>query len=45
MWSMGGVDRYHLFYMRYMEQWQEVYRNLSLDECMKAIREEALFWP
>jgi hypothetical protein len=41
----GGVDRFNLSYMRYTEQWQEVYRDLSLDECMKTIREEALFWP
>ncbi len=41
----AGPDRFNLAYMRYTEQWQEVYRDLSLDECLESIREEAFFWP
>ncbi len=40
-----GGDRFNLAYMRHTNQWQEVYQELSLDECLETIRKEALFWP
>jgi len=41
----SGPDQFNLSFMRYTGQWVELYRDLSLDECLKAIREEVFFWP
>jgi len=41
----AGNDRFHLAFMRYTEQWLELYRNLSLNECLKAVRDEPHFHP
>ncbi len=38
-------DRYHLAYMRYTGQWWELYQNLSLAECLRAIEDEPHFMP
>ena len=39
------LDRYHLAYMRYTGQWWEIYRDLSLGECLVTIRDEPHFSP
>jgi len=41
----AGNGRFNLAYMRYTGQWWEVYRGLTLDECLARIREEPLFHP
>jgi hypothetical protein len=41
----AGNGSFNLAYMRYTGQWWEVYRGLSLDECLARIREEPLFHP
>ena len=38
-------DHYHLAYMRHTGQWWEIYRDLSLAECLVAIRDEPHFLP
>jgi hypothetical protein len=38
-------DRYHLSYVRHTGQWWELYQDLSLDECLNAIRDEPFFMP
>ena len=40
-----GDDRFNLAYMRHTGKWWEVYRGLTLSECLTAIRDEPLFWP
>lgn len=40
-----GSDSFNLSYMRYTEEWIEVYPDLSLDQCLSAIRDDALFHP
>jgi hypothetical protein len=40
-----GKDNYNLSYMRHTGKWQAVYDDLTLEECLKAIRDEALFQP
>ncbi|MBN1860652.1 MAG: hypothetical protein JW840_04235 [Candidatus Thermoplasmatota archaeon] len=40
-----GNDRFNLSYMRHTEKWWEIYFDLSLDECIAAIRDESLFAP
>jgi hypothetical protein len=40
-----GHDRYNLSYMRHTEQWWEVYQELSLEQCLAAIRDEPHFLP
>jgi hypothetical protein len=37
--------RFNLAYMRHTGQWCEVYRALSLEECLETIEENELFWP
>lgn len=41
----AAEDRYHLSYMRHNNKWWEVYRDLSLAECLNAISDESLFMP
>jgi hypothetical protein len=31
--------------MRHRGKWWEVYQNLTLDQCLKAIREDPIFQP
>ncbi|MDD5698934.1 MAG: hypothetical protein PHH77_10000 [Victivallaceae bacterium] len=40
-----GNERFNLSYMRHTEQWFEIYSNLSVDECLKAITEDPHFLP
>jgi hypothetical protein len=41
----AAEDRFHLAYMRHTGKWCEVYRDLSLDEALAAIRDEPVFQP
>jgi hypothetical protein len=41
----AGYDRFHLAYMRHTGNWCEIYIDLSLDECLAAIRDEPHFLP
>ena len=38
-------DNYNLSYMRHTGQWWEIYRDLSLEECLSAVRDEPHFLP
>jgi hypothetical protein len=38
-------DRFKLSYMRHTGQWWELYMDLSLDECLEAVRSEPHFLP
>jgi hypothetical protein len=40
-----GNDRFNLAYMRHTGKWCEIYTELSLDECLAAIRDEPHFLP
>lgn len=40
-----GDDAYTLAYMRHTGKWQEVYSDLSLDECISTIMSQAIFLP
>jgi hypothetical protein len=37
--------RFNMAYMRYTGKWWEVHQRLSLEECLKAIKEEGIFQP
>jgi hypothetical protein len=38
-------DRFNLSYMRHTTKWWEVYPDMSVDECIEAIRDDPLFTP
>ena len=38
-------DNYNLAYMRHTGQWSEIYQDLSLEECLAAVRDEPHFLP
>jgi hypothetical protein len=40
-----GDGRFHLSFMRHTGQWIELYQDLSLDECLEAIRKDPFFRP
>src|SRR5437588_4489697 len=40
-----GSNRFDLSFMRHTGQWVTLYSDLSLDECLAAIRDEPLFFP
>jgi hypothetical protein len=40
-----GQDRFNLAYMRHTGQWDEIFFDLSLNECLAAIRDEPHFLP
>jgi hypothetical protein len=40
-----GGNHFNLSFMRHTGQWVELYTDCSLDECLSAIREDALFQP
>ena len=40
-----GHNNFNLSYMRYTEEWIEVYPDLALDQCLNAIRDDPLFQP
>ncbi len=41
----AGNNRFHLAFMRHNGQWVEMYTDLSLDECLAAIRDDPFFQP
>jgi hypothetical protein len=41
----AGNRRFHLSSMRYTGQWIQLYTDLTVDECMQAIRDEPFFQP
>ncbi len=41
----AGNNRFHLAFMRHNGQWVEMYTDLSLDECLTAIRDDPFFQP
>lgn len=41
----SGDKRFHLAFMRHTEKWWVLYHGLTVDECLKSIREEPLFHP
>jgi hypothetical protein len=40
-----GGRKFKLAYMRHTDKWWEVYRGLTADDCLKTIRDEAIFQP
>ena len=40
-----GDDKFTLSYFRHTGKWQEVYEELSLEECFETIRKEQIFHP
>jgi hypothetical protein len=40
-----GQERFNLAYMRHNGQWWEIYWDLTMDECLKAILEDHHFFP
>lgn len=40
-----GNEHFNLSYMRHTGQWQELYSDLSLDECLENIRNDPHFFP
>lgn len=43
--SIDGRSRFDLAYMRYTNEWIEIYPDLTLDECLNAIKDDPLFQP
>ncbi len=41
----AGGDRFHLAYMRYTDQWQEIFRDQTLDDCLGSIENDPMFMP
>lgn len=42
---VGGTGRFNLAFMRHTGEWIEIYPDLSVDECLAAIRGDPLFQP
>ncbi len=40
-----GKDTYNLSYMRHTGKWQQVGFELTLEECLKAVRDDPMFQP
>ena len=40
-----GKDSYNLSYMRHTGKWQQVGFGLTLDKCLKAVRDDPMFQP
>jgi len=40
-----GFGKFALYFMRYTGEWVGIFDSLSVDECMKAIQDEAWFQP
>jgi hypothetical protein len=38
-------NRFNLAYMRYTEQWWEVFQDISMDDCLKEIEQNPIFTP
>jgi hypothetical protein len=41
----AGLNRFHLSFLRHTGAWVELYRNLSLDDCLTTIQDEPFFIP
>ncbi len=41
----AGNRRFHLSFMRYTGQWIQIYTDLTVDECIEAIRDDPYFSP
>ena len=41
----SGATGYNLSFMRHNGEWVELYRNLSLEECLAAIADDSYFHP
>jgi hypothetical protein len=39
----AGNRRFHLSYMRYTGQWIQIYLDLTVDECIEAVRDDPYF--
>ena len=39
----AGNGRFHLSFMRYTGQWVELYTDLTVDECLAAVRDDPFF--
>ncbi len=42
-YARGG--HFNLAFMRYTGQWVEIFQDLSLEECLAAIRDDPMFQP
>lgn len=40
-----GDNRFNLAYMRHTEQWFEIYTDLSVDQCIAAVKDDPAFYP
>ena len=40
-----GAERFTLSFMRYTGEWIELYEDLSVEECLEAIKTDAYFHP
>ena len=40
-----GDDRFHLSFMRHTDEWVQLYPNMSLDECLAAVKDDPWFIP
>ena len=40
-----GNNHFALSFRRYTEEWIEIYPNLSVDQCLNAVRDDPLFQP
>ena len=38
-----GGNRFNLSFMRYTHEWIEIYRGITLDECLASIRDDSFF--
>lgn len=41
--QFAGNRRFHLSFMRYTGQWIQIYTDLTVDECIEAIRDDPYF--
>jgi hypothetical protein len=39
----AGNNRFHLAFMRYTEEWVEIYADQTVDECLAAVRDDPYF--
>lgn len=40
-----GTTRFNLSFMRYTDEWVEIYPDLSLEKCLAAIKDDSFFHP
>ncbi len=41
----AGGNRFHLSFMRHTDEWVQLYLNVSLDECLAAVKDDPWFIP